>query len=147
MKKLPIALLILLLAAPLQAREDHIETALTVTVSFGTGETPEFGFRQGKITSFMIKIGNMHASVPERVLNRMYSIHMDSTCLLWDGKYVKAEDAPCRYIRFEYGDEKYFGEYPKIELYFSGDRFQSARHIMMAEDEEGRILLQSVPFG
>lgn len=112
-----------LIISPVRAHKDRFEDPRDITISYSTGEEIKISFSQNEIQSILVSLPHKLITVPDAIIKRISSIHYHTLSLLWDGTYASASDAPYFYLRFEAGQDTYYGKYPIIELHFDQNGF------------------------
>jgi hypothetical protein len=95
-------------------------------IIFEDGEKAIFKRTADKWTSILLVDGKNQVTVTVPTLNKIPEIHFETIGLLWDWNFKKAFSASYFFLQFDIGNEKAFNEYPKLELFFSDNKYKKA---------------------
>ena len=87
-------------------------------LTFSTGERLTFEGNGDRWTKIQVSDAKIELMVPEQTIKKIPVIHFASVALLWDGRDEKAFTASYFYIQFDIGTDKFFNEYPELNLSF-----------------------------
>ena len=94
-------------------------------LTFSTGERLTFEGNGDRWTKIQVSDAKIELMVPEQTIKKIPVIHFASVALLWDGRDEKAFTASYFYIQFDIGTDKFFNEYPELNLSFSAKEFSN----------------------
>ena len=90
---------------------------------FSTGE--KLVFKKNKSNWIEIKISDNNKTIiiPRSVIEKISDIHLSTVSLVWNGAYKNAFSANYFYIQFNIDKKTSFGQYPYLQLNFSGKKY------------------------
>lgn len=106
-------------------------------VSYKTGEVINAKFDGVNWTSISIWYKNKRVFVAENIVKKIKEIHFSTLTFSWSSDYEKAFLSPYFTISFDMGSERFYGEFPSVQLFFEKQIFSRAE-VWKQISENGR---------
>lgn len=96
-----------------------------VYVTYKTGEVISAKFEGENWTSISILYKNKRVFVEKNILNKIKEIHFSTLTLSWSSDYDKVFLSSYFTISFDMGSERFYDEFPNVQLFFNKQVFKS----------------------
>ena len=106
-------------------------------VTYKTGEVISAKFDGVNWTSISILYKNKRIFVGENIAKKIKEINFSTLTLSWSSDYEKAFLSPYFTISFDMGSERFYDEFPNVQLFFEKQIFSSAE-VWKQISENGR---------
>ncbi|MDA6068874.1 hypothetical protein NJT12_04495 [Flavobacterium sp. AC] len=95
-------------------------------VTYKTGEVVNVKFDGENCTSIDIMCKNKRVFVEKNILKKIKGIHFSTLTLSWSSDYDKAFSSSYFTISFDMGTERFYDEFPNVQLFFKKQVFSNA---------------------